>query len=95
MTNVSRIVALGCSIHRILRVSGAPGGPDSNVAKRCSALLRNRVGPLKEPCSRVFGGSETLEARSDERLEDRGPGRLHLSYSTSLGGSWELQIPRG
>ena len=38
---------------------------------------------------------ESLEAGSDECLEDRGPGRLHLSYSTCLGGSWELQIPRG
>ena len=38
---------------------------------------------------------ESLEAGSDECLEDRVPGRLHLSYSTSLGGSRELQIPRG
>ena len=34
VTNVSRIVALGSSISRILRVSEAPGTPDSNVAKR-------------------------------------------------------------
>ena len=33
VTNVSRIVSLGGSICRILRVSEAPGGPDSNVAK--------------------------------------------------------------
>ena len=36
MTNVSRIVSLGGSIYRILRVSEVPGAPDSNVAKpRC------------------------------------------------------------
>ena len=34
VTNVSRIVALGGSIYRILRVSEDPGAPDSNVAKR-------------------------------------------------------------
>ena len=41
----------------------------------------------------IFGGLESLEAGSDECLEDRVPGRLHLSYSTCLGGPWELQIP--
>ena len=53
-----------------------------------------RVGPLKEPCSRAssrFGDSggclETLEAGSDECLEDRVPGELHLSYFKILGGS--------
>ena len=34
MTNVLRIVSLGGSIYRILRRLEAPGGPDSNVAKR-------------------------------------------------------------
>ena len=60
--------------------------------------LRGRVGPLKEPWTSRLGdpgarGLETLEARSDECLEDRGLGRLHPSYSTRFGGSWELQIP--
>ena len=58
--------------------------------------LRVGVGPRKEPKT-----PETLEAsefevwaESDECLEDRGPGRLHLSYSTCLGGSWELRFLR-
>ena len=60
--------------------------------------LRPRVGPLKEPWSSKLGdpgvrGLESLEARSDECLEDRGPGRLNLSYFTRSGGSWEVQIP--
>ena len=50
------------------------------------------MGPLKEPCSRVLGGLESLEAGSDECLEDRVPGRLHLSYSTTSGGSWEFRF---
>ena len=41
----------------------------------------------------IFGGLESLEAGSDECLEDRVPGRLHLSYSTRSGGFWERQIP--
>ena len=59
MTNVSRIVALRSSIHRILRVSEAPGSPNSNGPKRGSVWLWGRVGPLKET--------------KDRRLEDRIP----------------------
>ena len=35
VTNVSRIVALGGSIYRILRVSEGPGSSRFRVAKRC------------------------------------------------------------
>ena len=57
-----------------------------------SGNLMYRVGPLKEPWSSKLGdpgvrGLEILEAGSDECLEDRVLGRLHLSYSTCLGGS--------
>ena len=81
MTNVSRIVALGSSIHCILQSLEAPGGPDSNDAVAPGLLAR------------VFGGLETPEAGSDECLEDRVLGRLNLSYSTKFGSSWEGQIP--
>ena len=67
------------------------GGPDSGN-------LIDRVGPLKEPWSSEVGdpgvrGLETLEARSDECLEDCGPRELNVSYSTMSGGSWERHIP--
>ena len=45
MTNVSRIVALGGSICRIVRGSEALGAPDSY---RLLTALRGRVGPPKE-----------------------------------------------
>ena len=56
------------------------------------------VGPLKEPWSSKLGdpgvrGLESLEARSDECLEDCGPRELNVSYSTMSGGSWERHIP--
>ena len=96
MTNVSRIVSLGGSIYRILRVSEAPRGPHSNVANVAKGPGGSPLKPLRASSEVwIFGGLETLEAGSDECLEDRVPGRLNLSYSTSLGGSWELQIPRG
>ena len=55
MTNVSRIVALGGSICRILRGSEALGAPDS---KGLLTALRARVGPPKETKDRIFGSSE-------------------------------------
>ena len=46
---------------------------------------------------RILRGLEApggpVEAGSDECLEDRVPGGLHVSYSTTSGGSWEGQIP--
>ena len=83
MTNISRIVALGGFIRCILKVSEAPGGSDF-------ATLRVREKP-KTGDQRT--GDWRPEARSDECLEDPGPGRLNLSYSTRFGGSWERQIP--
>ena len=88
MTNVSWIVFLGSSIYCILRRLEALGRPDSDGV---ITAFRFRVGPLLNP-SRVFGGLESLEAGSDECLEDPGPGRLHLPYFTRSGGSWEVQI---
>ena len=63
VTNVSRIVALGSSMCRVLRRLEAPRRPDSNVAKRsvCSGWVR-----LKNH-SRVFGGSESLRTSRFER----------------------------
>ena len=52
VTNVSRIVALGGSIRRILRVSESP---ESNGLKRPEAKLRDRVGPLRETKDRRPG----------------------------------------
>ena len=43
----------------------------------------------------MLGCWELGEVGSDECIEDCGPGSLHLPYSMGLGGSWELQIPRG
>ena len=47
---------------------------------------------------RILRGLEApggpVEAGSDECLEDRVPGGLHVSYSTTSGGSWARQIPR-
>ena len=75
MTNVSRIVSLGGSIYRILRVSEAPGGPDSNVAKEPGG---SPLKPLRASSEVwIFGGLESLEAGSDECLKDRVPGRFH------------------
>ena len=61
----------------IYDVWGLLGEPDS-------ATLRERVGPLKEPWSSKLGdpgvrGLESLEARSDECLEDCGPRELNVS----------------
>ena len=46
---------------------------------------------------RILRGLEApggpVEAGSDECLEDRVPGGLHVSYSTTSGGSWARQIP--
>ena len=88
MANVSRIVALGGSIYRILRVSEALGTPVTNGLESLGGSPLTHVRASSEVW--IFGGLESLEARSDECLEDRVPGKLHLSYSTSLGGSWEL-----
>ena len=84
VTNVSRIVALGGSIYRILHVSEAQGSPDSYGLKRGCDCGWVR---LKNLARARLRGLETPEAGSDECLEDRVPGRLHLSYSTCLGGS--------
>ena len=85
VTNVSRIVSLGGSIYRILRVPEAPGGPDSNGL---SSASESPLKPL-HASSEVWisGGLEILEAGSDGCLEDRFLGKLHLSYSTRSGGS--------
>ena len=89
MMNVSRIVALGSSIYRILRVSEVPGSSRSyGPPPRCETGWV----PFKTLLARLRG-SEILETQSDECLEDRVPGRLNLLCFTSLGGSWERQIP--
>ena len=54
VTNVSRIVSLGGSIYRILRVSEALGTP---VTNRLESLGGS---PLKPLLARVFGGLESL-----------------------------------
>ena len=68
----------------ILRCLEAPGGPDSNEAKGnwCCGWVR-----LKNLARARLWGLESLEAGSDECLEDPGSGRLHVSYSTVSGGS--------
>ena len=83
MAHVSRIVALGSSMCRNLRCLEVPEGHipwpyDSGWVR------------LKKPKT---GSSDLRIFGSDECLEDRGPGRLNLSYFTRSGGSWEGQIP--
>ena len=50
--------------------------------------LTGEVGPLNKPNTpgSEDRGWELGEAGSDECIEDCGPGRLHLSYSTRSGG---------
>ena len=89
MTNVSRIVALGGSIYRILHVSEAPGAPDSNVAKRSydSGWVRLKKPKTGSSDLRIFGsstfGSSDLRmifGSSDLRIFDCW--RFGVRYST-------------
>ena len=58
----------------------------------------SRILALGESKCRILRGLEApggpVEAGSDECLEDRVPGGLHVSYSTTSGGSWARHIPR-
>ena len=58
--------------------------------------LTDRVGPPKQtdtPGSEDrVRGLEVRRAGSDECLEDCGPGRLHLPYSTRFGGSRRSRV---
>ena len=79
MSHVSRIVSLGGSKYRILRGPEAPRKPDFN------GFIVPGGSPSK-PFARLRD-LESLEAGSDERLEDCVLGKLKVSYSERSGGS--------